>query len=92
MTREDLVAKLEEQFGSDESADVLLADGFDAAFLGVLERFGMEPISVYDRAKCIEILMTRDGMTDEEAEEYFSFNVTGAWVGERTPAFLIRIE
>ena len=26
-------------------------------------------------------------MTDEEAVEYFDYNVTGAWVGENTPIF-----
>jgi hypothetical protein len=31
--------------------------------------------------------MTDDGMSQEEAEEYFSFNVEGAWVGENTPLF-----
>ena len=31
--------------------------------------------------------MERDGMSDEEAVEYFEFNVTGAWVGENTPIF-----
>jgi hypothetical protein len=29
-------------------------------------------------------------MTEEEAEEYFSFNTLGAWVGEHTPLFLTR--
>jgi hypothetical protein len=29
-------------------------------------------------------------MTSEEAEEYFEFNVQGAYVGENTPAFLIK--
>jgi hypothetical protein len=27
-------------------------------------------------------------MTNEEAEEYFEFNVQGAWMGETTPAFI----
>lgn len=90
MTREELIVKLQDSVLADE--ELLLADGFEDAFLGVLERFGMEPIVVYDRAKCIEILMTRDGMTYEGAEEHFGFNVTGAWVGDRTPAFLERIE
>jgi hypothetical protein len=29
-----------------------------------------------------------DGMTEEEAEEYFNFNQLGAWIGENTPCFL----
>jgi hypothetical protein len=46
------------------------------------------PIVVYDSAKVIDILIERDGMTHEEAEEFFSFNIEGAWVGEQTPVWL----
>jgi hypothetical protein len=35
--------------------------------------------------------MDRDGMHEEEAEEYFEFNVAGAWVGHGTPVFVRRI-
>jgi hypothetical protein len=27
-------------------------------------------------------------MSEDEAEEYFEFNVTGAWVGHGTPIFV----
>jgi hypothetical protein len=46
----------------------------------------------YDEDKVIEILMERDGMTYEEAVEYFEFNIAGAWVGESTPFFMQRME
>ena len=68
--------------------ELLLADGFEAALIGTGERCGQPTIAVYDREKCIELLMTRDGMTDEEAVEFFEFNVVGAWVGEQTPIFV----
>ena len=55
--------------------------------IGVGQQFN-KALAVYDRQKCIEILMERDGMSDEEAVEYFEYNVTGAWVGEYTPIFL----
>jgi hypothetical protein len=29
-----------------------------------------------------------DGMDDEEAEEFFAFNIIGAFVGEKTPLFI----
>ena len=35
--------------------------------------------------------MVKDGMTRDEAEEYFDFNTQGAWVGEQTPGYLERI-
>jgi hypothetical protein len=68
--------------------EILLADGFEDAFIGVAERSSQHPLAVYDAGKCIEILVERDGMSYEEAEEFFSFNVTGAWAGEYTPLFL----
>jgi len=70
--------------------DILLADGFDEALVGVGQRCGQPAVAVYDREKCLQILVSRDGMKYEEAEEYFEFNVAGSWVGERTPIFLWR--
>ena len=66
--------------------EALLADGFEDALIGVGQQFN-KTLAVYDRQKCIEILIDRDGMSEEEAVEYFEFNVTNAWVGENTPIF-----
>lgn len=72
--------------------DALIMDGFDDCILGILERFGIDqPIVVYDREKVIAKLMDNDGMTHEEALEFYYFNQVGAWVGEKTPAFLIKM-
>jgi hypothetical protein len=70
--------------------EALLADGYEAAILGVAERCGQPALVVYDADKCIEILMQRDGMSHEEAQEFFAFNTVGAWAGEMTPLFLWR--
>jgi len=70
--------------------DLLLADGFEDAFLGIGQQFNKQ-FAIYDKEKCLQILVERDGMTQEDAIEYFDFNVTGAWVGESTPAFLSRM-
>jgi len=67
--------------------DILLADGFNEALIGTGERAGSVPVAVYDRKKCIGILQ-KQGMSIEEAEEYFDFNVSGAYVGEQTPIFV----
>jgi hypothetical protein len=67
---------------------ILYADGFEEALLGTGRRPGQKPIAVYDRWRCIQILMERDGMDDETATEFFEFNVAGAWVGDQTPLFL----
>lgn len=67
--------------------DALMADGFEGALIGWAERFNTGPVALYDRDKCLQILMERDGMSYDEAEEFFQFNVTGAWVGDGTPIF-----
>ncbi len=71
---------------NDDEEDLLLADGFDAAFIGTGERCGQPNIAVYDRDMCIDILA--NDMPYAEAVEYFEFNVAGAWVGEQTPIFV----
>jgi hypothetical protein len=75
-------------FAEETEYELLFADGFDEAILGVVQQFHRY-IVLYDREKCIEILM-KDG-TREEAEEYFEFNVVGGWHGEQTPCFLTKV-
>jgi len=62
----------------------LIADGFDGAIIGFSK--GKIRKVIYSIQKCIEILML-DGMDEDEASEYFYFNVKGAYVGEKTPLF-----
>ncbi|MEB3319807.1 MAG: hypothetical protein VKI63_02570 [Cyanobium sp.] len=69
--------------------EVLFADGFEDAFLGISEpQPGRPSVAVYSFLKCVDVLMERDGMSEPEAVEFMDFNVTGAWVGERTPIFV----
>ena len=60
-------------------------DGFDSAVIGVGERNNTDSMIVYDYNKMVNVLMTRDGMTYEEAEEYIDFNIVGSWIGDTTP-------
>ena len=70
---------------------MLKADGFDDAIIGIGSRCGKPDIIVYDINKCIKILINQN-MTEEEARDYFEFNVVGAWVGEETPIFVREID
>jgi hypothetical protein len=90
MTKRKLKKIIQEML-NDEETDLLMADGFENAFVGIATQFTKAPVAVYDRAKCIGILQSRDKMSEESAEEFFAFNVEGAWVGEQTPMFLTRI-
>jgi len=40
----------------------------------------------------LNILITRDGMTYEEALEYYDFNIGCAWLGEFTPIYISNYE
>lgn len=60
---------------------ILIADGFDDAVIGI-EIPSMRLI--YSVQKCIEILM-EDDMDELDAVEHFYYNVSGAYVGEQTP-------
>jgi hypothetical protein len=71
--------------------DIILYDGFDEAIIGVCERHTQTPAIAYSTDKIIDILMSQ-GMNEEEAWEYFDFNVFGAWVGEATPYFIDKIK
>ena len=79
-------------YAEQADSELLLADGFEAALVGIAEGCGRSPAVVYDREKCIAILMDRDGMDRDEANEFFDFNVAGAYVGVGTPVFLVKPE
>jgi hypothetical protein len=77
-----------EAWCAETEQEVLLADGFEGALLGLAQQFNTI-LAIYDRDACLRILVERDGMTPEEAEEFFAFNVQGSSVGEGTPAVLV---
>ena len=70
--------------------DMLFADGFDDALIGIVERAGLPPIACYNKEKCTGILMK--DMSLEDADDYFYYNVVGSYVGENTPCFLTIIK
>ena len=43
---------------------------------------------VYSIERMLVILMDRDEMSMEDAMEYFSFNIGGAYMGEMTPMYV----
>jgi hypothetical protein len=76
---------------SDYSDKILLADGFDDAFIGIAENSEGNPVAVYSVDKCLDILAEQ--FKDEEdavgdAIDFFEFNVRGSYVGEFTPMFV----
>ena len=69
-----------------EDDEVLLANGYADAFIGITD---LEPKkAVYDKNKMVEIVMTEDKCSHEEAIEWLEFNTWGAYVGETTPIYI----
>ena len=75
------------QFINEGYPDVLIADGFDKAIMGIVERSGMNPVVLYNKDKCLKTLQNRDGMSESEAIEFYYYNIVGAHMGDYTPCF-----
>ncbi len=75
--------------------EAMTADGFDEALIGWTNSWTGRPSrvvrAIYSVEKVLAILV-QEGMSQEEAEEHFEFNIAGAYVGDHTPVFLHRFE
>tara|TARA_R110000751_G_scaffold3539_1_gene16944 strand:- start:418 stop:735 length:318 start_codon:yes stop_codon:yes gene_type:complete len=69
----------------------LIMDGYDDCVIGTLERFGMEPIVLYDKELVIQQLIDEGCDSYEGALEYYEHNQLGAWHGNKTPGFLVKL-
>ena len=58
---------------------------FDKAIIGVVERINLH-VLCYDMAHLLLIL--QKDMSEDEAHEYFEYNILGSWMGEHTPVFM----
>jgi len=75
---------------AEQNEDALLADGYEDALIGVANSFGIEARAAYDYETVIGIMIKRDRMTREDAEEHFSFNVIGSGV-PHAPIFVTHL-
>jgi len=66
---------------------LVFIDGHDDAILGLAEIEGDTRV-VYDHGAVIRRLMRRDGMDEEGAEEFFSYNIEGSKILASPPIFL----
>ena len=74
-----------------DDEEILRADGLDEACVGWTDSWNGNERNirlVYDIGKVIDILQERDGMTYEDAVEFFDFNIAGAYFGKGTPIFI----
>lgn len=81
-----IISRLKEEY-----PDTIIMDGYDDCIIGICERFGQEPIIAYDKTKVLCKLVD-EGMSYDEAVEFFEFNQIGSYVGEATPCFVTKKE
>ncbi len=68
-------------------------EGLDKAIVGTSLTVDDElPRLAYSVEKILEILTNRDGMTRDEAQEFFDFNIFNAYMGEYNPSFIVDME
>ena len=63
---------------------MITADGFDSCIIGKDSR----DRAIYDADAMIDVLIMRDDMTREEAEEFFWYNIDGSHLGDGTPIYV----
>jgi hypothetical protein len=67
-----------------EENKTLFADGFDEAMLGITD----DSRIVYSKVQMLEILVSRDEMSVEEAIEFLEYNTWNTYVGDYTPIYV----
>lgn len=66
---------------------VIFLDGHDDALLGLVDLGDGTTVVAYSTKLILEKLV-KDGMSWDEAIEYFEFNIQGAYFGDSTPVYI----
>ena len=77
--------KILEQYADETEQELIFFNGHDNAIMGIGRQFTKTAV-IYNKEIIILNLMA--DMSREEAEEFFEFNIAGAYVGESTPIIL----
>ena len=74
---------------TEENECSILYTGMNEALLGVYRNPELDysPVAVYSYTRYIEIL-TEQGMSEEDAIEFFDFNVVGGYLGIHQPIII----
>ena len=47
---------------------------------------------IYDSNKIMDVLIQKNGMSEDEALEFFEYNILGSYVGESTPIYVVNLK
>lgn len=75
-------------FSGRDIEDVTTFSGLEPAMIGVGSKMGQCDVAVYSREGIVKILMERDGMSREDADEFLEYNIAGLGLGDETPVIM----
>jgi hypothetical protein len=73
--------------GAEDEEVLMRMDGFDDCIIGLCHRAGNPSVIAYDLSSVVQ-QMQKEGLTFEEAIEFFEYNQLGAYMGPMTPVFI----
>jgi len=68
--------------------EIVILDGYDDALIGIADLMNLGFVAVYSSSEIIKIMMEKDSMDLDTAEEFFYYNIKGSYIGEKTPIFV----
>ncbi len=68
--------------------DAVFVEGFNQAIIAM---DSVRRVVIYDMQRFVDLLVQNDGMDEDEAEEFFHFNVGNVSMGPNTPLFVYSI-
>jgi len=68
----------------------LVNDGFEDAFVGMVERAGGLPIACYDYDKCVNVIRKKFEVSEKIAKETLKGEMVEKWYGHGSPYYLYK--
>lgn len=98
MNYKELINKIEEEYSDAENVLLLGGEGmgidYSDAFVGIVDSPHCSFKALYDYDKCLQLLQDKEGMTWEEALEWFEYNTVRSLSYQKAdaaPLFLNRL-
>jgi hypothetical protein len=85
------MCKIKQKLSDIYGEDLMFADGFDDAILGVATGFDSARV-VYCYASMVEVMMKDSDMSYEDALDWIEYNTLGSYVGKNTPIYVMGID
>jgi len=81
---EEILLYIKEQY-----PDAVLVTGFDEALLGVARKAeDVNWVAIYNADLIIDSIIEDNEISEQEAMEFYKFNISGSYVGPMTPMFI----